>query len=124
MKQLLAIVLVFAFVVALPGAALAQDAAWEQPPPFCGDLPAADCQLLTDSQAAMQSITSMTADVQVDVMLSGLPDMPELPFQFALNAVVHSDPAIVLDHPGTGRQPTGRPGRAPHGHVRVGARLL
>ena len=96
MKQLLAIVLVFAFVVALPGAALAQDAAWEQPPPFCGDLPAADCQLLDDNQAAMQSITSMTADVQVDVMLSGMPDMPELPFQFALNAVVHSDPAIVL----------------------------
>ena len=95
MKHLLAILLVFAFVVALPGAALAQDAAWEAPPPFCGDLPEADCQLLADSQAAMQSVTSLTADMQMDMMLSGLPDMPDLPFQFALNAVVHSDPAIM-----------------------------
>ncbi len=96
MKQLLAIVLVFAFVVALPGAALAQDAAPGLPPPFCGDLADADCQLLADSQAAMQSVTSLTADVQIDMLLSSVPELPDLPLQFAMNAVIHSDPTITL----------------------------
>jgi hypothetical protein len=98
MKQLFAILFVVALVasaaLALPGAALAQDTATELPPPFCGDLAEADCQLLADSQAAMQSVTSMTTDAQLDMTISGLPDMPELPFQFAMNAVVHMDPAV------------------------------
>lgn len=98
MKQLLAILFVLALVasvaVALPGAALAQDATAEPPPVFCGDLAEADCQLLVDSQAAMQSVTSMTTDAQLDMTISGLPDMPEMPFQFAMNAVIHMDPTV------------------------------
>lgn len=61
-KGLLLILLV---LLTVSGAALAQDT----PPVFCGDLSAADCALLEQSQTAMMGLTAASADFNVDVLI-------------------------------------------------------
>jgi hypothetical protein len=73
-------------------AAFAQDA----PPVFCGDLSEADCAILTQSQAAMMSLTSAAFDFQADLTLTNVPDMPG-PMAFALvgNGAYSVDSGLV-----------------------------
>jgi hypothetical protein len=60
-------------VLCIAGAAFAQDT----PPVFCGDLEQADCDLLRNSQAAMESLDSVAFDLTVNTTITNIPDMDE-----------------------------------------------
>jgi hypothetical protein len=73
----------FLIVLMLFGsAALAQDM-----PVFCGDLAEADCALLTESQAAMLTLDSSSADFEMNFMIDGIPEM-DAPISFSLSGSV------------------------------------
>ena len=94
MKMLAAILLSFALL--WPTAVLAQDEFAPLPPPFCGGLSAADCQILTDSQELMRNVSSMQSSLAVKSGLVGIPDIADedMLFEMAMDMTVHLDPAI------------------------------
>jgi hypothetical protein len=60
-------------VLCIGGAAFAQDAV----PVFCGNLEQADCDLLTHSHAAMESLDSVLFGFTVNTTVSNIPDQDE-----------------------------------------------
>lgn len=72
MRKLILIIAALAMLT-LSGAVFAQDAT---PQPFCGNLSSADCQILTQSEAAMKALDSSSFKLNVAVQLSNLPDVP------------------------------------------------
>lgn len=61
-------------VLFFPHVALAQD----ESPAYCAELSSEDCDLLTYSQEAMTALTAATTDVDFELTVS---DIPELPFE-------------------------------------------
>lgn len=94
MKTLVAVLLSLALL--WPTAALAQDEFPPLPPPFCGGLSDADCQLLTDSQELMRYVSSMQSSLTVRSGLAGIPDVAdeEMLFEMATDMIMHIDPAL------------------------------
>jgi len=94
MKMLVAVLLSLALL--WPTAALAQDEFAPLPPPFCGGLSEADCQLLTDSQELMRSVSSMQASLSVRSGLTGIPDIADedMQFEMTMDLTTHIDPAV------------------------------
>jgi hypothetical protein len=64
---------------------------------FCGDLPEADCTLLTDSQTAMMEVTSASAQFDMAFSVSNIPDAPFDSLDFSLNGdgSFAVDPALM-----------------------------
>lgn len=94
MKMLVIVLLSLALL--WPTAALAQDEFTPLPPPFCGELSEADCQLLTDSQELMRRVSSMQSSLTVRSGLVGIPDITDedLLFELAMDMIMHVDPAL------------------------------
>lgn len=94
MKMLVAMLLSLALLWPMP--ALAQDEFTPLPPPFCGGLSDADCQLLTDSQELMRRVSSMQSSLTVRSGLVGIPDIADedLLFEMAMDMIMHVDPAL------------------------------
>ncbi|MCU0513831.1 MAG: hypothetical protein MUE40_14830 [Anaerolineae bacterium] len=78
-KLLLMTMLVLAFVLALPAAA-------QETPVFCGTLAEADCQILRDSSAAAMEISSGSVDYNGSIVLTGVPDTPDITIGFSGDA--------------------------------------
>lgn len=65
---------------------------------FCGDLKAADCTLLTDSEAAMQALESHSFKLDMNLGLSGLPSKPsEMSFKLSGSGAFATDKAALPD---------------------------
>ncbi len=94
MRILVAVLLSLALL--WPKAALAQDEFAPLPPPFCGGLSGADCQLLTDSQELMRYVSSMQTSMTVRSGLSGVPEIADedMLFTMAMDMTMHIDPAL------------------------------
>ncbi|MEO8394398.1 MAG: hypothetical protein ABI700_15505 [Chloroflexota bacterium] len=60
-------------MLCISGAAFAQTSM----PVFCGDLSAADCTILTNSQSASKTLDSASFDLNVNTTISNVPDMQE-----------------------------------------------
>jgi hypothetical protein len=71
MRKLLWLILVL-LLLSVSGAALAQDV----PLVLCGDLAEADCALLRDSAAAMQSLNAASARFALQASAANIPDAP------------------------------------------------
>lgn len=69
------------------------------PAPFCGKLAKSDCDLLTKSQKASTTVESMVTNIQIDLAVSGIPEMPfeELAFSITEDAVLFTDPALMAE---------------------------
>jgi len=72
-KRLIQLLLPLLLLLASVIPALAQD---EIPEPFCGDLAAADCELLYNATAAMLDLTSYHTEITYRLSLVGLPELP------------------------------------------------
>lgn len=79
-----------------PGGGMAQSDAPPLPPPFCGELSEADCQLLADAQELMSGVSSMNMTLALDTSLSGIPEVAdeELSFGMNMDMTLHLDPAL------------------------------
>lgn len=90
------VALLLSLAILWPTAALAQDEFAPLPPPFCGELSDADCQLLIDSQELMRYISSMQTSLSVRSGLAGLPDVADedMLFEMAMDMTMHIDPAL------------------------------
>jgi hypothetical protein len=64
---------------------------------FCGDLPEADCTLLTESQTAMMEVSSAAAQFDMSFSVSNIPDAPFDSLDFSLNGdgSFAVDPALM-----------------------------
>jgi hypothetical protein len=90
MRKLLVVVLA---VLVVSGSAFAQDTAM---PVLCGDLSEADCAILTQSQAAMMSLSSAAFEFQADFNLTNIPDMPgAVAFGLVGNGAYSADPELM-----------------------------
>lgn len=91
--QFLAIILM-SVLLWWPGVGVAQRD-WEPlPPPFCGELSEADCQLLIDSQELMRSVSSFQMSISTQAGVRGIPNVADedLAFDMQANAIFHIDP--------------------------------
>lgn len=79
-----------------PGGGMAQSELPPLPPPFCGELAEADCQLLADAQELMRGVSSMNMTLGLDANLSGIPEVADGDLTFGLNMdmTMHTDPAL------------------------------
>lgn len=79
-----------------PGNAIAQNDFPPLPPPFCGELAEADCQLLADSQDWMRYVSSMNMSLTLNSSLAGIPDIAdeELIFDMNMAMTMQLDPAL------------------------------
>jgi hypothetical protein len=68
-----------------PGSGFAQSDPPPLPPPFCGELSAADCQLLADAQELMRGVQSMKMALGLDATLQ---------FGMEMAMTMHLDPAL------------------------------
>jgi hypothetical protein len=90
MRKLMVVVVALMLV---SSAAFAQDAV---PPVLCGDLSEADCAILTQSQTAMMSLSSAAFELQVDLNLTNIPDVPgPLAFSLVGNGAYSADAAMM-----------------------------
>jgi len=79
-----------------PGAGVAQRD-WEPlPPPFCGELSEADCQLLIDSQELMRTVSSFQMSISMQTGVRGIPSIADedLTFDMQANAILHTNPEL------------------------------
>jgi hypothetical protein len=74
--KLFVLLTVLALLLGTVTPALAQDAAGNQPPVFCGDLSEEDCAILQDSHDAMNQVAQDTSLTSLDVTLNGIPTLP------------------------------------------------
>ena len=72
-KRLIQLLLPLMLLLATAMPALAQA---EAPEPFCGDLDAADCEILQNASVNMLAIESYHTDITYRLSLVGLPEMP------------------------------------------------
>ncbi len=79
-----------------PGNGIVQSDPPPLPPPFCGELSAADCQLLADAQEWMSGVQSMNMTLGLDANLTGIPEVADADMQFGMNMdmTMHLDPAL------------------------------
>lgn len=79
-----------------PGGGMAQSDLPPLPPPFCGELAEADCQLLTDAQELMRGVSSMNMTLGLDASVSGIPTVADedLAFGLDMDMTMHIDPAL------------------------------
>lgn len=92
-KSAVAVLLVFLLLgSAVP--AFAQDL----PEPFCGQLSADDCGVLTSSQEAMQEVGSGVYNSEIAFLLAGVPGLPveEIAFNLTQDATYALDPELSL----------------------------
>ena len=68
-SKLFGLLVVLALLLGTFGTAFAQD----KPQPYCGDLAAADCDLLKASQEAMLGVTSYKSAATYSTTLTGIP---------------------------------------------------
>lgn len=92
-RKLLMALLAALLLVALPGAAaFAQE---EEPPIACGDLSDDDCEMLKESRLAMMELTEYTAQLDLAMSLSDLPNLPkDLSVSLTSDGVFHVDPEL------------------------------
>lgn len=72
-SKMFGLLIVLVLLLGTFGSAFAQD---EMPAPYCGDLAAADCELLAAAQMAMMDVQSYKAVGTYDVTLAGIPGLP------------------------------------------------
>ena len=79
-----------------PGGGMAQSELPPLPPPFCGELAEADCQLLADAQELMRGVSSMNMTLGLDANLSGIPEVADedLAFKLNMDMTMHTNPAL------------------------------
>ena len=79
-----------------PGGGMAQSDLPPLPPPFCGELAEADCQLLADAQELMRGVSSMNMTLGLDANLSGIPEVADedLAFKLNMDMTMHTNPAL------------------------------
>ena len=79
-----------------PGSGMAQSELPPLPPPFCGELAEADCQLLADAQELMRGVSSMNMTLGLDANLSGIPEVADedLAFKLNMDMTMHTNPAL------------------------------
>lgn len=80
--------LLLALVLALPAAA--QDSTV-----FCGNLAAADCEILTANAEAQKNLNSATIALSGEFNLVGFPDTPDINVTLAGSAAYSIDPAVL-----------------------------
>jgi len=92
-SKLFGLLVVFALLLGTFGTAFAQD----KPAPFCGDLAAADCDIITASQTAMEGVTSYQSAGKYGVTLTGIPGLPapEIVVNVAADSAVAMDDAAL-----------------------------
>jgi hypothetical protein len=97
-KNILLIALLFLLLVSTTGAAFAAEEP-KLPEPFCGKLAKSDCDLIKKSQEASTAVESMVTNIQIDLAVSGIPEMPfeELAFSITEDAVIFTDPAMMAE---------------------------
>lgn len=88
-SKLFGLLVVLALLLGTVGTAFAQDL----PAPYCGDLAAADCELLTNSQQVMMAVKSYKASATYDATLTGIPGLPAT----EVNVNVAVDGAFSMD---------------------------
>lgn len=100
-KNILMIALLLALFSSTTGSVFAAQQT-KTPEPFCGTLAKSDCDLLKKSQAANMQVESVVTNVQIDVSVTGIPEMPvdELAFSITEDAVVMTDPELMADMAG------------------------
>lgn len=93
-KHILMFFLIFSLLLATAGAAFAQ----ELPEPFCGDLDDEDCEIIAKSQEAMLEVNEYTSSSELDLSITGIPDLPfeELAFNWQQDVIVAMDPELLL----------------------------
>lgn len=94
MRRVLAFGLVLAFLVALlPAAPLFAQAADEV---FCGDLEAEDCAILEDAAMADKEVTEGAYQMDLSVLLEGVPNAPfdDFAFDAVLSSLYSTDPML------------------------------
>ncbi len=79
-----------------PGSGIAQSDLPPLPPPFCGELAEADCQLLADAQELMRGVQSMKMTLGLDANLTGIPEVADEDLQLGMDMAMtmHVDPAL------------------------------
>ncbi len=66
------------------------------PAAFCGDLNAADCSLIQDSQAAMTDLESSSFTLDMNMDISGIPEMPNgLAFSLTGSGLTTTDKSLL-----------------------------
>lgn len=90
-SKLASLLLVVLLLLASFSTALAQSE------PFCGDLDAADCELLTAASENMKSVASYKAAADYNAVLSGIPGLPlaEAAVNVAVDGAFSSDDAAL-----------------------------
>ena len=85
--------LLLALLLVFGSAVIAQD---DSMLVFCGDLAGEDCDLLKTSQAAMSDLNSGSANIELSMAISNIPDMPinELAFRLTGDVSYSVDPAL------------------------------
>jgi hypothetical protein len=91
-KNLLSVLLAVALLLLSTTAAFAQ-----LPEPFCGQLSADDCEILTMSQEAQLELSSYTSAVQATTFVGGIPGLPfdELTFSWGQDTIISVDPEVT-----------------------------
>lgn len=76
----------------LAGTAFAQT----EPPVYCEDLSDSDCAVLTDSQAAMSTVTSGTSQTDLSILLRDIPEAPfeEIALDYTQDTTFSVDPSV------------------------------
>lgn len=73
-------------------------AAQTTPAAFCGDLAEADCTLIQESQAAMMEVESSSFTMDMNVNISGIPDMPDdLAFSLTGSGATTTDASLLAE---------------------------
>ncbi len=95
--KLFVLLTVLALLLGTVTPALAQDAASNLPPVFCGDLSEEDCAILQDSHDAMNQVAQNTSLTSLDVTLTGIPTLPAETINASLTSSLMSaaDPAAL-----------------------------
>lgn len=92
-RKILIALLAALLLVALPmAAAFAQE---DEPPIACGDLSDDDCEMLKESRLAMMELNEYTAQLELAMSLSDVPNLPkDLSVGLTSDGVFHVDPEL------------------------------
>lgn len=73
-------------------------AAQTTPAAFCGDLVEADCTLIQESQAAMMDVESSSFTLDMNVNISGIPEMPDdMTFSLTGSGATTTDASLLAE---------------------------
>ncbi len=96
-RKLLTILFVLALLAISPMTAFADHGEGTLPAPYCGELEAADCDIVTEAQHAALDVESFTSDAQMNLHLEGFPGQPAEQMDFSLTSTSRyaMDPAVM-----------------------------